>query len=57
MLSPGLTGQPTKDVQGGHPHAQGDLRARLRQALGDGPAKALQPGASQQRDEQPPGTG
>ena len=32
----------TKDVEGGHPHAQADLSACLSQALGDGPAKALQ---------------
>lgn len=34
-----------EDVQSRHPHAQADLGASLRQALGDGPAKALQRGA------------
>ena len=33
-----------EDVERRHPHAQADLSARLRQALGDGPAKALRRG-------------
>ena len=34
-----------KDVEGRHPDAQGDLCARLRQLLGDGPPKALRHGS------------